>query len=79
MARASDRMRHQVMEKAESKRRLYNLNTVSSRADMISSSLNHYESNKPMIHSVSSSNLLSSMNSPKKFKTKERRKAELVI
>lgn len=79
--RASDRSRHQVMEKAESKKRLYNLNGYTSRTDMISSSMNQYEANnttKPMIHSFSSSNLLAANSLPRKFKTKEKRKAELV-
>ena len=63
--RATDRQRSQLVEKAEAQRRLYNMSTYSTKADAQ--------------NDAKSSLIQQSNNSlPKKFKSKEKRKIELV-
>lgn len=76
--RASDRQRSQVMEKAEAKRRLYNLSSFTHKMD--TNGMNAFETSIPksLLQTLSSNNSTSAAQLSKRFKTKERRKMELI-
>lgn len=81
--RATDRQRSQNMEKFEAKKRLYNLNSFSSKNDVNSfepkSVLGQNGSNNGASSSLNFKNDLgANSNTNKKFKSKEKRKMELV-
>ncbi len=74
--RASDRTRSQKLEKSESKRRLYNLDVHSNKKTDISNAPISMTSNST--NNMSNLNTSTNLNNMKRFKTKEKRKLELV-
>jgi hypothetical protein len=78
--RPTDRQRSQIIEKIEAQRRLYNSNSYLNKADTTSTSIgllmNESLSSNSNNYNISANN--SSIVIPKKFKTKEKRKLELI-